>query len=143
MVGSVPAYVGWALLALVSYSLFTPLAKLATEQAPSNVVALLANGVLVVAAAGAVAVAGDDVAPALEGRTPLLVLVAGSLLAVGILSYYRALSLGPVSVVVPIFGSFIAVASLLGVVVLGEDPTLRQVAGVVLATVGIYLAATG
>ncbi|MFB6127985.1 MAG: EamA family transporter [Halolamina sp.] len=136
-------YVAWAVLALVSYSLFTPLVKIATRSAPSHVVALVTNAVLVLAALAVTVVTGDDVTAALDPETLPYVLGGGVFLAVGILSYYRALAAGPVSVVVPVFGSFIAVSSLLGVVALGETLTARKLLGVTLATVGVYLAATG
>ena len=142
MFGNV-GYVGWAVLALLSYSLFTPLVKLATRSAPSHVVALVTNSVLVLTALVTTVVAGDDVTAALAPRTLPYVLGGGVFLSIGILSYYRALAGGPVSTVVPIFGSFIAVSSLLGVVVLGDSLTLRKGVGVVLTTVGVYLAATG
>ena len=59
----------------------------------------------------------------------------------GIITYYRALSLGAVSVVVPIFGLFIVVSSVVGFVFLDEPLTLRKVAGIVLAGVAVYLVA--
>ena len=71
-------------------------------------------------------------------KAPYLYL-AGLFLAVGILAYYRALSLGPVSAVVPIFGTFLVLSSAIGVAILGESITLRKLAGVGFAVLGIYL----
>ena len=67
--------------------------------------------------------------------------LAGAFLAVGIIAYYRALSLGAVSVVVPIFGLFIVVSSVVGFVLLDEPLTLRKVLGIALAGVAVYLVA--
>jgi transporter family protein len=64
---------------------------------------------------------------------------AGVFLAVGILAYYRALALGPVSVVVPVFGLFLVTSSLVGVVALDEPLTARKGVGVLLALVAVYL----
>jgi len=66
---------------------------------------------------------------------------AGACLAVGILAYYRALSLGPVSVVAPVFGLFLVVSSLVGIAVLNESLTLRKVLGIALAAVAVWLTA--
>ena len=67
--------------------------------------------------------------------------LGGAFLAVGIASYYRALSLGAVSVVVPIFGLFIVLSSVWGFLFVGEPITLRKVLGIVLAGVAVYLVA--
>lgn len=134
-------YLAWAAVALVCYSVFTPLASLATNSAPSHVVALVTNGILASAAAAVTLYRGDAVAPYLSGRTALYIAGAGAFLTVAILAYYRALAGGPVSVVVPVFGSFIVVSSALGVAFLGEPLTVRKVAGVALTIAGVYLAA--
>jgi len=132
-------YVGWALLALVSYSMFTPLASLATNDIPSEVVALVVNGMLVVAAFGVVVHSGDGLVRYLGQDSAKYMVGAGLFLTVGILSYYRALSMGPVSVVVPIFGMFIVGSSILGMVFLGETVTARKLVGITLAAAGVYL----
>jgi transporter family protein len=62
---------------------------------------------------------------------------------VGILSYYRALASGPVSVVTPIFGMFLVGTSILGVVFLDETLSTQKITGIGLAVVAVYLVATG
>jgi transporter family protein len=64
---------------------------------------------------------------------------AGICLSIGIIAYYRALSAGPVSVVVPVFGLFLVTSSVIGIVFLDEALTLRKVTGVVLALVAVFL----
>src|SRR5262249_9007201 len=59
---------------------------------------------------------------------------------VGYLSFYKALALGPVSIVSPIAAGDGAVAALVGVVLLGERPTLWQIFCVSLLVVGVILA---
>ena len=138
------SYVGWALVALVGYTFFTPLAEIATESAPSSVVALVANGVL---ALSALAVAfytnSDGLLGYVTGSAAPSMLGAGVFLTVGILAYYRALSAGPISVVTPIFGMFLVTSSVLGMLFLGETFSLRKGVGIVLAAVAIYLTVTG
>ena len=60
-------------------------------------------------------------------------------LTVGVVAFYTALSRGPASVVVPIFAMNFAVASLLGIVFLGEGMTVSRVVGLLLAIGSIIL----
>jgi bacterial/archaeal transporter family protein len=66
----------------------------------------------------------------------------GLALTVAVLSLFRALSLGPASVVVPIYGMFIVGGAILGMVFLDEPPDLRKILGIALAAVSIFLIAT-
>jgi transporter family protein len=136
-------YLLWSALALVGYTLFTPLAKLATEDAPSTVVALGANSILALSALAVVVATGEQPMSYLTGDTLYYVLGAGVFLTVGILAYYRALSLGPASTVIPIFGMFIVGSSVLSFLFLGEEFSLRKGAGIALAGVAVYLTVTG
>ncbi len=134
-------YIAWAVVALACYSIFTPLVSLATNVhgVPSNVAALITNGMLAVCALAVVLYEGDDVTRHLTSQNLLYLVGAGAFLTVGILAYYRALSEGPASVVVPIFGSFIVFSSILSVVFLNDSFSIQKVAGIGLAIVGIYL----
>jgi transporter family protein len=137
-------YVGWAVLGLIGYTFFTPLAEIATETVPSSVVALVTNSVLALTALGIGLYAySDGLLGYVTGSAVPYMLGAGIFLTIGILAYYRALSMGPISVVIPIFGMFIVTSSILGVLFLGESASLRKVAGIVLAGVAVYLTVTG
>jgi transporter family protein len=132
-------------LSLVAYSAVPPLVGAASNgeaAIPSNVVALVSNGILVLATAVVVVVSGESVAPHLDDPKFPLVLAAGAFLTVGILAYYRALALGPVSVVTPIFATFLVGSAAVGVVFLDEPVTARKAAGTLLALVGVYLVTT-
>jgi len=132
-------YLVYAVVALVAYSLVPPLVDLATREIPSNTAALISNGVLVLVALAAVVYSGEWDGSHLTGRHAVYVYAAGVLLAVGILAYYRALELGPVSVVVPVFGMFIVGSAAVGVLAFDESLTARKVAGIALAVVAVYL----
>lgn len=134
-------YLHWALLALVSYTLVAPLLSVITREVPSDVAALVTNCVLVIAALGLVVYRDRSVLEYLDPGHPQAIpmYVAGVLLAVGILAYYRALSIGPVSIVVPIFGMFIVTSSLVGFAFLDESVTVRKVAGIGFAVLAVYL----
>lgn len=139
-------YVGWALLGMAGYSLTTLLVKLATRTGDFGAFAVLAiatSMVAVAAAANAVAggsfsgkVAADFVKPG-----ALYAYAAGIALTIAVGSLFKGLSLGPASVVVPIYGMFILGGAVLGIVFLGEPLTIRKVSGLLLAIAGIYLVA--
>jgi transporter family protein len=136
-------YVLWALVGMASYTMVAPLMKIALADVPSDVAVLLSNLILVAVAGGLVAVSDTGASGFLTHPKAPYVYAAGLFLAVGIIAYYRALSLGPVSIVVPIFAMFIVTSSAAGVVLLDETLTLRRAAGVALAIVAVYLTATG
>ena len=138
-------YLPWAVLSLVAYAAVPPLVSAASNgeaAIPSNVVALVSNGVLIAATAVVVVVSGESVTTHLDHPKFPLVLAAGVFLSVGILAYYRALSLGPVSVVTPVFATFLVGSAVAGVVFLDEPVTLRKAAGTLLALAGVYLVTT-
>lgn len=135
-------YLPWALLALVAYTLVPVLMRVATtgsEAIPSDVATVISNTILVVAALVVVAGTGQRVTPHLGSSKLPFALAAGVFLAIGIIAYYRALALGPVSVVTPVFGLFLITSSVLGIAVLGESLTARKLAGISLAVVAVYL----
>lgn len=134
-------YFVWTVTALLAYAFVAPLTSVALEEIPTAVVVLTTNTILVGAAIALIVLADSNpVAYLTHERAPYMY-AAGVCLAVGILAYYEALSTGPVSVVVPIFGLFIALSSVIGIVALGEELTLRKVVGIGLALVAIYLTA--
>ena len=134
-------YLPWALLALLAYTFVAPLMSVATTDVPSDVAVVVSNSMLVIAALAVVAVSNEPVLDYLTHPDAPYMYAAGICLAVGILAYYRALSLGPVSVVVPIFGMFIVTSSLIGVAALDEPLTARKVAGIGFAALAVYLTA--
>lgn len=136
-------YLVWAFIALVGYSIFTPLVSLATNDVPSSMVALIANTMLALSALAVVLSRDEPVAAQLAGANFLYILGAGAFLTVGILAYYRALANGPVSVVTPVYGMFLVGSSVLSMLFLDESFSLQKGAGIVLAVVAVYLTATG
>nr|WP_227376422.1 EamA family transporter [Haladaptatus halobius] len=132
-------YVGWAIVALVGYTALPPLVSIATQEIPDTVAALVANGMLVVAALVITVYEGEQIVPYLTSDKAPYMYLAGVFLAVGILAYYRALASGPVSVVVPIFGLLIAMSSILGIAFLDEPLTARKATGIGFTLLAIYL----
>lgn len=132
-------YLWYALLALAAYALVAPLTKLAMRSLPADTVAFVTNGMLALAALGLIVAYDRPLTTALTHPDARYMYAAGACLAVGIIAYYRALSAGPVSVVVPIFGLFLVASSLVGIVVLDETLTARKSVGIVLAVVAVFL----
>ncbi|MFW6376970.1 MAG: EamA family transporter [archaeon] len=134
-------YVAYAVVALVTYGFVAPVVSYAMEDIPSEVAVVITNTILVVMALG-VALAQDQSITEYLGheRFPYLIL-GGVLLGVGIMAYYKALEMGPVSVVVPVYGMFIALSSIMGFLVFEEVLTARKAIGILFGLVAIYLTA--
>jgi transporter family protein len=133
------SYLWWAVLSLLAYALVAPLVSIATNDIPSEVVVVTTNGILVVTAVGLLAFSDASVSTYLLHDSAQYMYAAGVLLAIGIVAYYRALELGPVSVVAPIFGTFLVLSAIIGIAFLDEPFTLRKGLGIVLAGVAIWL----
>jgi transporter family protein len=69
--------------------------------------------------------------------------VSGLTLALGLLSYYLALSRGQASIVVPLTAAYPAVAAILSFAFLHERPTMLQWAGVIFVACGAVLLLSG
>jgi len=132
-------YIAWAFVALFAYTLVPPLVSRATAEIPSDLVLAVSNGMLVVAAIGIVLVSDISVGRYLSHDRAVYMYGAGLALTVGIFAYYRALAAGPVSIVTPIFGMFIATSSVIGILYFDEPLTARKVAGIGFAVLAVYL----
>lgn len=132
-------YLVHAVVALTAYSLVAPLLKVAMETIPSQTAVFLSNFVMFVLVGAVLLYQRTSPVPYLtHPKTPYIV-AWGAILAVALLAYYRALELGPVSVVVPIYGLFIAVSSVIGFIALDETLTRRKAAGIGFAVLAIVL----
>ena len=141
---SIVHYLPLSLLALACYSLVAPLVKLATQQgAPPQVAVIITNTILVVTALVVSWSRGMPIGVTLSSKSIGLLLVAGVLLGLSVTAYYLALSRGPISVVVPIFGLFIVSSSIAGAVLFGETLTTSRLLGILCAVAAIYLVSRG
>ncbi|MFC7019669.1 MULTISPECIES: EamA family transporter [Haloarcula] len=134
-------YLHYALLAMGAYALVSPLMRVATtgpDAIPSNVAVVISNTLLIVMALGVLWYTDQGIVTYLSSRKLAYVLAAGVFLGIGIISLYQSLSLGPVSVVTPIFAMFLVFSSAIGVLVLGEEFTTRKVLGVFFAMLAVY-----
>ncbi|WP_324761023.1 EamA family transporter [Haloarcula sp. GH36] len=122
------SYVLWALLAMVCYSFAFLFMKIALQELPAFTVMPIAVLTLAVGATTVAALYGDWSAQSLTSRFVPFALLAGLCLTGAMVGYFRALSTGPVSIVVPVFGMFLVGGALLGILVLWEAVTARKVA---------------
>ncbi|ELY44333.1 EamA family transporter [Natronorubrum sulfidifaciens] len=134
-------YLALSVVACLTYSLVAPLLSIAMTDIPSTTAVFLSNSVMLVTVGAVIAVRRLPVRPYLTHRYSPHILAMGCLLAVGLLSYYRALALGPVSVVVPIFGLFIVISSFVGILAFEEAVTPRKVAAIAASVLAIVLMA--
>jgi len=139
-------YIYWALLGMAGYSATTVLVKLSTRSGELNAFAVLAIATSIVAfSAITYAICSGafiEFFPAkLVGTPAIYAYAAGITLTIAVGSLFKGLSLGPASVVVPIYGMFILGAALLGIVILKEPLTGSKAGGLALAVIGIILVA--
>lgn len=133
-------YLTLTVLALACYSLVAPLVKLATQQgAPPQVAVVVTNTILVATSLLVSWGRGMPMHLSFSSKSLGLLLIAGVLLGLSVTAYYLALSRGPISVVVPIFGLFIVSSSIAGVVIFGETLTPSRLLGILFALAAIYL----
>jgi transporter family protein len=139
-------YVAWALLGMVCYSLTTLFMKLAIRDGrfSSFLVLAIATFGTFSTSLTVVLLRGD-----FKGMTwrdfnspaGLWALATAIALSVAVSSLFRGLSLGPASVVVPLYGMFAAGGAILGLLFLHEPVTARRLIGIALAAVSIILIA--
>jgi transporter family protein len=76
----------------------------------------------------------------MPGRTVLFFLISGMLAgALGVFTYFKALSLGPTSKIVPLASTYPLVTMILSVVLLGETVSPARILGAFFIVAGILL----
>jgi len=139
-------YIGWALLGMVGYSIVTLLVKLATRSGEVSSFFVLAIATFIVGVvAWSIAIWRGDfsglTANDFVSSSALWSYATGVALIVAVASLFKALSLGPATEVVPVYGMFVVGGALLGIVFLKEPVTYRKLLGVAFAALSIYLIA--
>jgi transporter family protein len=131
------SWLTFSLMALVLWGVWGLLSKVAAQNLPSQAVYLLAiSGHLVViaylASQTGLAIPWHPVGVAAA-------LAAGVAMAFGLLFFFRALAHGKASVVVPLTALYPVLTVVLSRVILQESLSPRQVAGVALALLAVWL----
>lgn len=139
-------HITWALIGMVGYSFTTLLVKFATRSGQfSSFLVLAIACVITFTTAVSITVLRGDLqqvsAKDFAGSSAGYAYATGIALTVAVMSLFRALSLGPASIVVPIYGMFIVGGAVLGILFLHEPLTARKVVGIGLAVISIFLLA--
>lgn len=139
-------YITWALLGMVGYSLTTLLVKFATRSGQfSSFLVLAIASVITLTSAVSIALVRGDLqhvsAKDFVSSSAWFTYATGIALTVAVTSLFRALSLGPASIVVPIYGMFIVGGAILGIIFLHEPLTTRKIIGISFAAISILLMA--
>src|SRR6185437_4205644 len=114
---------------MVAYSFTAVVVKIATRAGlPSSVVVAIATTVVALACWTIVVARRQSgtLLQSLSSPAGAWSLTAGVALSIAVTSLFRALELGPASVVVPIYGMFVVGGFILGVVLLGEAITFPK-----------------
>ena len=139
-------YITWALIGMVGYSFTTLLVKFATRGGQfSSFLVLAIACVITMTSTAWITLARGDLqhvsAKDFVSSCAWFAYDTGDALTVAVKSLFRALSLGPASVVVPIYGMFIVGGAILGILFLHEPVTTRKLVGIGLAIISIFLIA--
>jgi len=133
----------WALLSALFAALTALFAKVGVREIDSDVAMVVRTGIVFVLFFGLVWYLGKlrgtaDIPP----RTWLFLTLSALATGASLLCYFRALQLGPVSVVAPVDKLSVPLAVLLAVTFLGERPTLREWLAIALITTGVLVLVT-
>jgi transporter family protein len=131
-------YLVWTLLALVTYTFVPPLMGLTTARVGTPVATFVGAGMLSLTGLALALSNGDPIVQSVNANW-LYVLVTSLVLTVAVFSFFNALSLGPVSIVTPIFGLFLVTSSVVGGLFLGESLSAQRIAAMGLAVLAVVL----
>ncbi|UUW70880.1 EamA family transporter [Pseudomonas oryzihabitans] len=132
----------WALLAAAFAALTAIFGKLGVEQVNADFATLLRTLVVVVVLVAIVLATGQaQPLASIAGRSYLFLLLSGVATGLSWLCYYRALKLGPASLVAPVDKLSVVLVAIFGVALLGERLDLRQWCGIAAIGGGVLLLA--
>ncbi len=139
---SVLSWQFWALLAALFAALTAIFAKIGVTEIDSDLATLIRTMVVLISLALLVFATGKLANPAtISPKTWLFLVLSGLCTGASWLCYFRALKLGPASLVAPIDKLSVVLVALFAFAVLGERPTLQQWLGIALIGAGAVLIA--
>lgn len=132
----------WALLSAVFAALTAIFAKVGVQGVDSDLATLIRTGVIAVALAAFVWLAGKWVNPLTLGRRTLgFLLLSGLATGASWVCYFRALKLGEASKVAPIDKLSVVLVALFAFVFLAERPSPREWFGIAMIGTGAVVMA--
>jgi bacterial/archaeal transporter family protein len=132
----------WALLSAMFAALTAIFAKIGVEGINSDLATLIRTVVVLISLSLILFATGQFSQPGpISGRSWLFLLLSGLGTGASWLCYFRALKLGPATLVAPIDKLSVVLVALFGVVFLGERPSLQGWIGIALISAGAILIA--
>jgi transporter family protein len=132
----------WALLSAAFAALTAIFAKVGVEGINSDLATLIRTAIVLASLALILLVTGQFSNPGpISSRSWLFLLLSGLGTGASWLCYFRALKLGPATLVAPIDKLSVVLVALFGVVFLGERPSLYGWIGILLIASGAVLIA--
>jgi transporter family protein len=137
---SFSSWQAWALLSAVFAALTAIFAKVGVEDINSDLATLIRT-VIVLAALSLILFASGKLSHPgpISAKSWLFLLLSGLGTGASWLCYFRALKLGPATLVAPIDKLSVVLVALFGVVFLGERPSLNGWLGIALISTGAIL----
>jgi transporter family protein len=130
----------WAVLSAVFAALTAIFAKVGVEEINSDLATLIRTVVVLIALSLILYATGRLSQPgAISPRSWLFLLLSGLGTGASWLCYFRALKLGPATLVAPVDKLSVVLVALFGVVFLGERPSLNGWIGIALISAGAVL----
>src|SRR5215475_6870708 len=132
----------WALLSAMFAALTAIFAKVGVEGINSDLATLIRTVIVLITLSLILIATGQLSHPGpIAGKSWLFLLLSGLGTGASWLCYFRALKLGPATLVAPIDKLSVVLVALFGVVFLGERPSLYGWIGIVLIATGAVLIA--
>jgi len=130
----------WALLSAVFAALTAIFAKVGVEGINSDLATLVRTAIVMVSLSLILLATGQLTHPGpISAKSWLFLLLSGLGTGASWLCYFRALKLGPATLVAPIDKLSVVLVALFGVVFLGERPSLYGWIGIALIAAGAVL----
>jgi transporter family protein len=137
------SWLAWALLSAMFAALTAIFAKIGVTDIDSDLATFIRTIVVLVSLALILFATGKFTAPgAITTKTWVFLLLSGLGTGASWLCYFRALKLGPATLVAPIDKLSVVLVALFSVVFLGERPSLNGWIGIALIAAGAVLIAT-
>jgi transporter family protein len=137
-----PSWLGWALLSAVFAALTAIFAKIGVEDINSDLATLIRTVIVLISLSLILFATGqfNQIGP-VSTRSWLFLLLSGLGTGASWICYFRALKLGPATMVAPIDKLSVVLVALFGVIFLGERPSFQGWLGIALIAAGAVLIA--
>jgi bacterial/archaeal transporter family protein len=138
--GTLWSWQAWALLSAVFAALTAIFAKIGVEDINSDLATFIRTVVVLLSLAAILFVTGQFSRPGpISAKSWIFLVLSGLGTGASWICYFRALKLGPATLVAPIDKLSVVLVALFGVVFLGERPSLNGWLGIALIAAGAVI----